>query len=351
MTQNSSESPSKTVEKITIIGSGPAGWTAALYAARAELNPLVFPGRAAGKDLMPGGQLMLTTEVENYPGYPEGVNGPEMMQDFAKQALRFGTRVVADDGLKIYDELNQDAPLFAAFQNVERVDLSKRPFRVVGDGGFECETESLIIATGAKANWLGLENEQRLAQSGGGVSACAVCDGALPMFRDAELAVIGGGDSAMEEAAYLTKFASKVYVIHRREELRASKIMQDRALHNDKIDFLWNTAVTDVLGDEKITGLRLKDTKTGKEREMNIGGLFLAIGHTPITEFLDGQLEVDSKGYIELRDGFTSYTSVNGVFAAGDVADQVYRQAITAAGMGCRAAIDAERWLAAQGIE
>lgn len=338
------------MEKIVIIGSGPAGWTAALYAARAELDPLVFPGRAAGKDLMPGGQLMLTTDVENYPGYPDGVQGPQMMQDLARQALRFGTRVVADKGIEQFDDLNKDAPLFAAFQNAQSVDLSQRPFKVVGDAGFECHAHAVVVATGAKANWLNLENEQRLAQSGGGVSACAVCDGALPMFREQELAVVGGGDSAMEEAIYLTKFASKVYVVHRRDKLRASKIMQERALENKKIEFIWNTTIVDVHGDETITGVRLKNTQTAEERDMPIGGLFLAIGHTPITQFLEGQIDMDENGYIQLTDGFRSHTSVEGVFAAGDVADHIYRQAITAAGMGCRAAIDAERWLAAQGI-
>lgn len=345
-----SENTKNHTENVVIIGSGPAGWTAALYAARAEVKPLVFPGRAAGKDLMPGGQLMLTSEVENYPGYPEGVQGPEMMQHFARQALRFDTRVVTDSGIKCGDDLDSTYPLFATFQNAQSVDLSNRPFKVVGDGGFECHAHALIIATGAKANWLNLENEQRLAQSGGGVSACAICDGALPMFRDQELAVVGGGDSAMEEAMYLAKFASKVYIIHRRDKLRASKIMQDRALANPKIEFLWNTVVVDVLGDEKITGLQLKDTRTEEQREMPVGGLFLAIGHTPITQLLEGKLDMDEGGYIRLANGFHSYTSVEGVFAAGDVADSIYRQAVTAAGMGCRAAIDAERWLASQGL-
>jgi thioredoxin reductase (NADPH) len=337
------------VEQVVIIGSGPAGWTAAIYAARAELHPLVFPGRASGKDLMPGGQLMLTTEVENYPGFPEGVDGPEMMQKFFQQAMRFDTRVVTDKGVQRGEDLG--GGLFTPFQNVESVDLSRRPFRVVGDGGFECRAHALIIATGAKAQWLGLDNEQRLAQSGGGVSACAVCDGALPMFRDAELAVVGGGDSAIEEATYLTKFASKVYMIHRRDELRASKIMQERAFKNKKIEILWNTVVVDVLGEEKISGLRLKDTLSGNERELTIGGLFLAIGHTPITGFLNGQVETDDKGYLKLTDPFRMHTSVEGVFAAGDVADTIYRQAVTAAGMGCKAAIDAERWLAEQGLD
>ncbi len=334
------------IESVVIIGSGPAGWTAALYAARADLHPLVFPGRAHGKDLMPGGQLMLTTDVENYPGFPDGVQGPEMMQAFYQQAMRFGTRVVTDKGIKTSDEVS--GGLFTAFQDVKSIDLSERPFTLQGDNGLEVKAHAVIVATGAKAKWLGLENEQRLAQSGGGVSACAVCDGALPMFRDAVLGVVGGGDSAVEEATYLTKFARKVYVIHRRDELRASKIMQDRLFRNDKAEVLWNTEVTDVLGDEKITGVKLINNETDEQRELELGGLFLAIGHTPITGFLDGQVETDDDGYIRLKDPGRSYTSVEGVFAAGDVADKTYRQAVTAAGMGCRAAIDAERWLAEQ---
>jgi thioredoxin reductase (NADPH) len=337
------------VENVVIIGSGPAGWTAAVYAARANLRPLVYPGRPSGKDLLPGGQLMLTTDVENYPGFPDGVTGPDMMHKFYQQAMRFGTRVVTDDGIRDLDALG-DATLYKNFQNVRSVDLSGRPFVVVGDGGTEVRAHALIIATGAKANWLGLDNEQRLAQSGGGVSACAVCDGALPMFRDRELAVVGGGDTAVEEASYLAKFASRVYVIHRRDELRASKIMQQRLFDNDKIEILWNTIVVDVLGDDRITGLKLEDTQTSEQREMAIAGLFLAIGHTPITRFLDGQVKMDATGYIELVDAFHTYTSVEGVFAAGDVSDDVYRQAVTAAGMGCKAAIDAERWLAEKQI-
>ena len=339
---------SDSVENIVIIGSGPAGWTASIYAARANLRPLVFPGRATGKDLLPGGQLMLTTDVENYPGFPEGVTGPQMMELFFKQALHFGTRVVTDGGVMAGDDVSHG--LFTPFQNVASVDLSQRPFRVEGDNGFTCRCHALIVATGAKANWLGQENEQRLAQSGGGVSACAVCDGALPMFREAELAVVGGGDSAVEEATYLTKFAGKVYIIHRRDALRASRIMQDRALNNPKIQMLWNKVVSEVLGEERIRGLRLRDTQTDEESEVPVGGLFLAIGHTPITEFLQGQLDLDAKGYVRLADPARSTTNVEGVFAAGDVADSVYRQAVTASGMGCRAAIDAERWLAEQGV-
>ena len=338
------------VEKVVIIGSGPAGWTAAIYAARAALNPLVFAGRAAGKDLLPGGQLMLTTDVENYPGFPKGVTGPEMMQLFFEQAVRFGTRVVTDDGIQSGDALS--GGLFTPFQNVDSVDLNKkRPFVIKGDGGLEVRAHSVIIATGAKANWLGLDNEQRLAQSGGGVSACAVCDGALPMFRGAELAVVGAGDSAVEEATYLTKFANKVYMIVRRDAMRASKIMQERALHNKKIEILWNKVVADVHGEERVIGVDLQDTVSGDMIHLSVGGLFMAIGHTPITGFLNGQLDLDEKGYVKLADPGRSMTNVDGVFAAGDVSDSIYRQAITAAGMGCRAAIDAERWLAEHGID
>jgi thioredoxin reductase (NADPH) len=336
------------VEKVVIIGSGPASWTAAVYAARASLNPLVFPGRASGSDLLPGGQLMLTTDVENYPGFPQGVMGPEMMELFFKQAMRFGTRVVTDSGIKDGDQVST---LFTPFQNVAKVDLSQRPFHITSDGGLEVDAHAVIIATGAKANWLGQENEMRLAQSGGGVSACAVCDGALPIFRDKELAVVGGGDSAVEEATYLTKFASKVYLIHRRDQLRASKIMQQRAIDNEKIEILWNKTVNEVLGDETITGVTLKDTKTDELSELPLSGLFMALGHTPITQFLDGQIDLDEKGYIKLKDTYRSTTNIDGVFVAGDVADSVYRQAITAAGMGCKSAIDAERWLTEQGIE
>lgn len=352
--QPASEGPPPGVESVVIIGSGPAAWTAAIYAARANLNPLVFPGRSGTGVGATGGQLMGTTDVENYPGFASGITGPELMQQLFEQALRFGARVATDKGL-VTGEVEYG--LFRPdFQSVARVDLARRPFRVVADAPldgasepFHVLTETLIVATGAKARWLGLENEKRLAESGGGVSACAVCDGALPVFRDQPLAVVGGGDSAIEEATYLTKFASKVYLIHRRDELRASKIMQDRALNNPKIEILWNKVVTDVLGDEKLTAVTLEDTVTGESSELPIKGLFMGIGHTPVTGFLEGQLELDDKGYIVLQDPYRTTTSVEGVFAAGDVADSVYRQAITAAGMGCKAAIDAERFLAEHG--
>ncbi|MBN1489150.1 MAG: thioredoxin-disulfide reductase [Phycisphaerae bacterium] len=316
-------------EKVVIIGSGPAGWTAAIYAARANLDPLVLEGEGS-QTMIPGGQLMYTTEVENYPGFPEGVTGPELMENLRKQAVRFDARVKGDDAATI--------------------DASARPFRISTSRKETIEAHAVIVATGARANWLGQENEQRLARTGGGVSACAVCDGALPIFRNKELVVVGGGDSAMEETDYLTKFASKVYVIHRRDELRASKIMQQRVLENPKVEVVWNSVVVDVLGDERITAVRLKDVKTDAERDLPCAGLFLAIGHTPNTEFLKGTVELDKKGYVVCPDGFRMRTSVEGIFAAGDVMDSYYRQAITAAGTGCMAALDAERWLAAQGV-
>ncbi|MBX3388830.1 MAG: thioredoxin-disulfide reductase [Phycisphaeraceae bacterium] len=321
------------VEKVVIIGSGPAGWTAAIYAARAQLEPLVYVGipKQDPGPVLPGGQLMLTTDVENYPGFPKGVAGPEMMSLFQQQAEHFGTRVVGED--------------------VVRCDFSKRPFELHVSNGDIVKTHSVIIATGAVANWLGLKNEMRLATLGGGVSACAVCDGALPIFRGQPLAVVGGGDTAMEEATYLTKFASTVYVIHRRDALRASKVMQKRYLDRHNAKVLWNKAVEDVLGDEKITGVKLKDTVTGETSTLDVKGLFIAIGHTPATKFLkDSGVELDSGGYVALKSR-GSYTNIEGVFAAGDVADSAYRQAVTAAGMGCQAALDAERWLAARGID
>ncbi len=323
-----------TIEQVAIIGSGPAGWTAAIYAARANLNPVVFVGvpKQDPGPILPGGQLMLTTEVENYPGFPDGVTGPDMMSRFQQQAERFGTRVVGDD--------------------VVSCDFSSRPFSFTTSSGTTVRAHSIIIATGATANWLNQENEQRLARSGGGVSACAVCDGALPVFRDQPLGVVGGGDTAMEEAMYLTKFASTVYIIHRRDELRASKSMQDRVLQHPKAEVLWNKTIDEVIGEEKITGVRLKDTKTGETSDLDLKGLFLAIGHTPASGFLKGTgVELDDAGYVQMPVPHQSNTTVDGIFVAGDVADATYRQAITAAGMGCKAAIDCERWLADQGIE
>lgn len=339
-------------EKIIIIGSGPAAWTAAIYAARASLSPLVFAGRPkqTPATILPGGQLMMTTEIENFPGFPEHITGPQLMARMEQQAVRFGTRIQTDNGQNP-DVSNPDDGHSYSYHDCARVDLSSRPFKVHGEDGTVVETHSLIISTGATANWLGLDNEQRLARSGGGVSACAVCDGALPIFRNKVLAVVGGGDSAVEEATYLTKFASKVCMIHRRDQLRASKVMQQRAMSNPKIEILWNKVPVDVLGDKMITGIRLKDTKTGETSDLEVGGMFTAIGHTPATAFLEGQLELDEKGYIKLADAYRTTTSVDGVFAAGDVVDSVYRQAITAAGMGCKAALDAERWLAEHGVE
>ena len=311
--------------RVIIIGSGPAGYTAAIYAARAELEPLVIAGSGADPKIgIPGGQLMLTTDVENYPGFPEGVTGPDMMELFRKQAARFGAEIVYADATS--------------------VDLSERPFRV------ETAKESyladaLVIATGAAAKWLGLESEKKLQNRG--VSACATCDGAL--YRGKEIAVVGGGDTAMEEALFLTRFATKVTVIHRRDELRASKIMQDRAFKNEKIAFLWDSEVVEVLGDNDVSGLRIRNRKSGEESDIAVGALFVAIGHEPNTGLFQGLLATDDQGYLTLAEG--TRTSVEGVFASGDVADKVYRQAVTAAGTGCAAAIDAERWLAEKEAE
>jgi thioredoxin reductase (NADPH) len=320
------------VEKLVVIGSGPAGLTACIYAARAALRPLCLEGYNAG-GLIPGGQLMFTTEVENYPGFPEGILGPKLMRAFRDQAERCGARYITQD--------------------VTQVDFSKRPFTIRSDD-HSVQAHAVIIATGARANWLGLPNEKRLAESGGGVSACAVCDGALPMFRGQELAVVGGGDSAIEEGTYLTKFARKVYLIHRRNELRASKAMQERffrLVREGKMEPVWDSVVTDVLGDDAISGLRLKNTRTGAESTLEVRGLFVAIGHTPNTELFRGVLDLDPAGYIRYPQPGSTHTNIEGVFAAGDVADHVYRQAVTAAGSGCMAALDAERWLAAQGID
>lgn len=321
--------PPQDVENLVIIGSGPAAWTAAVYAARADLGPVVYEGEPS-REMIPGGQLMWTTDIENFPGFPEGISGQDLMDRMKDQAVRFGTRVVGE--------------------NIASVDFSDRPFVLQPSWSEAIRAKAVIVATGARANWIGLPNETRLAQSGGGVSACAVCDGALPFFRDQVLAVVGGGDSAMEEATYLTKYGREVVIIHRRDEFRASRIMVERALSNPKIRVAWNTEVADVLGDDAITGLRLRDTVTGAEREMPVGGLFVAIGHTPNTAFLNGQLETTPGGYLVTRCGWRTETSVEGVFAAGDVIDDYYRQAITSAGTGCMAALEAERWLAHHGV-
>lgn len=304
-------------EKVIIVGSGPAGLTAAIYAARANLEPLMIEGEEVG------GQLMTTTDVENYPGFAEGVMGPDLMMIMRKQAERFGTRFIS--------------------KNVTKVDTSIRPFKLwVGKDEFE--TDAIIISTGASAKYLGLESEK--AFLGRGVSACATCDGAF--FRDKEVCVVGGGDTAMEEAQFLTRFAKKVWVIHRREEFRASKIMAERVLKNEKIEVMWNTEVKEVLGTDKVESIRVFNTKTQEEKIMPMEGVFIAIGHKPNTEIFKGQLELNDVGYI-ITKGKSTYTSVEGVFASGDVQDHVYRQAVTAAGTGCMAAIDAERWLEAQG--
>ncbi len=302
-------------EQMIIVGSGPAGLTAAVYAARASLQPLLIEGIEAG------GQLMLTTDVENYPGFPDGVMGPEMMELFRKQAERFGTRILRSD--------------------VTKVDFSKRPFKIwVGDEVHE--TEAVIISTGASARWLGVPGEEKLR--GHGVSACATCDGFF--FRDREIVVVGGGDSALEEALFLTKFASKVTIIHRRDEFRASKIMAERVFAHDKIKIRWNNVVEEILGDDAVTGVLLRDVVKDETEELSVDGAFIAIGHTPNTSVFDGQLSLDAKGYLETFENTS--TSVAGVFAAGDVVDFTYRQAVTAAGMGCEAALDAERWLESQ---
>ncbi len=345
-------------EKVIIIGSGPAGWTAAIYASRGELKPLVFEGaytdenRIAGT--LPLGQLALTTEVENYPGFPagnletyldtalpeekrlempphsrHGIQGPELLELMRQQAINFGTRIIPED--------------------IKRVDFSRRPFRLTASDGKTYEADTVIVASGARANYLGLPSEEKYKNRG--VSGCAVCEGALPRFRNKPLAVIGGGDSAVEEATYLTKFACKVYLVHRRDKLRASKIMAERAAANAKIEILWNRAVDEVLGNEQhgVTGVRLKSTNGEADLELPISGFFLGIGHTPNTVFLQGALELTDKGYIVWTTPGRTFTSVPGVFAAGDVADDYYRQAVTAAGTGCMAALDAERFLAEHG--
>lgn len=347
-------------ERVIIIGSGPAGWSAAIYAARAQLAPVVFEGAITEENrirgTLPLGQLSLTTEVENYAGFAagnleayldsaidserrqimaphsgHGVSGPEMMELMRQQAKNFGARIITDD--------------------VVSVDLSQRPFVVKSLEGETLTAHTLILATGARANYLGLPSEDRFKNRG--VSACAVCDGALPRFRNKPLVVVGGGDSAMEEATYLTKFASTVHLVHRRGEFRASKIMANRVMQNPKIQIHWHSGVEEVLGDDKlgVTGVRLKNLQTGAVQELAATGMFAAIGHTPNTDFLNGQVKIDDKGYIVYSTLFRTFTSVPGVFAAGDVADSYYRQAITSAGTGCMAALDAERHLAEHGIE
>ena len=351
-------------EKVVIIGSGPAGWSAAIYAARANLNPLVFEGTVK-PEMVPLGQLAFTTEVENYPGFPFGnvrafiesavdkdrhwnlpeppdhkrdgvfhyaVQGTELMELMKQQALNFDTRVIGDD--------------------IVDIDVSSHPFKVIPANGEPVETHTIIVATGARANYLGLPSEEEYKNKG--VSACAVCDGALPIYRSKPLAVVGGGDSAVEEAAYLAnlKGADTIYMLVRRDEMRASKIMQQRAMDHPNIEILWNTVVDEVLGDGNlVTGLKTRSTKDDSTSELAVGGMFVAIGHTPNTGFLNGKLEMNDKGYIIWQKAFRTHTSVDGVFAAGDVADDYYRQAITSAGTGCMAALDVERWLSEKGVE
>ena len=346
-------------EQVLIIGSGPAAWSAAIYAARAELGPLVFQGAITEENRLAGtlplGQLALTSEVENYPGFPagdleaylddaiaknqrmmmpphakQGVSGPELMELMRQQAVNFGTRVVTQD--------------------IVEVDFSKRPFALTASDGKTYQSLAVIVATGARANYLGLPSEEEYKNRG--VSACAICDGALPRFRDKQLVVVGGGDSAVEEADYLSKFASTVYMVHRRDQLRASKIMAQRAMSNPKIEILWNRTLAEVLGNDSqgVTGVRLKSTIGRPDLQQEASGVFLAIGHTPNTTFLEGKLEMNEKKYIKWTTPMRTYTSVEGVFAAGDVADDYYRQAVTAVGTGCMAALDAERWLAAKGL-
>ena len=358
------------IENVVIIGSGPAGWSAAIYASRAQLEPLVFEGAITEENRLSGtlplGQLSLTTEVENYAGFPAGnleqfltdavpperieallyamkrrrqqsaghlhkeaVTGPELMELMRQQAVNFGTRIETDD--------------------IVKVDLKSRPFKLWSLGGQIIETKTVIVASGARANYLGLASEEAFKNRG--VSACAVCDGALPRFRNQPLIVVGGGDSAVEEATYLTKFASVVHLVHRRDELRASKIMVERAMSNPKLQINWNTAVEEILGDDErgVTGARLVDTRGNGTRAVEASGVFMAIGHTPNTRFLEGQLQTNEMGYVVWKESFRTVTSVPGVFAAGDVADDYYRQAITSAGTGCMAALDAERYLTHHG--
>ena len=312
------------LKDLVIIGSGPAGHTAAIYAARANLKPFMFEGYVAGGSA--GGQLTTTTDVENYPGFPEGIQGPELMQLFRKQADRFGTEMVGED--------------------IVEVDFSKRPFAIKSDQR-EVRAKAVIIATGAVARRMGVPNEEKMWNNG--MSACAVCDGALPFFKNQPLMVIGGGDTAVEEASYLTKFGSIVYLVHRRDELRASKIMQKRAFDNEKIKIIWDTVFKDAVGEDFVTGARIQNVKSKEVKDISVAGIFYAIGHTPNTQMFENQLDLDTTGYIKVKTG-TQETSVEGVFAAGDVHDHKYRQAVTAAGTGCAAALEAERWLAEQNL-
>jgi len=307
--------------KCLIIGSGPAGYTAAIYAARADLKPVLYTG------LTPGGQLTETTEVDNFPGYPKGVKGPELMEDLKAQAERFGTQV--------------------RFGMVTKVDLKSHPKRIWVDDSVEITADAVIIATGASAKWLGLPNETRLRMNAGGVSACAVCDGFF--FRGKEVALVGGGDTAAEEATYLAKLCKKVYMIVRRDKLRASKAMQNRVFNTPNIEILWNSETVDILGENTVEGVRIKNNITGEEKVISVSGFFLAIGHKPNTDIFKGQLDMDEQGYIKVKPGST-HTNLEGVFAVGDCMDKVYRQAVTAAGTGCMGALDAERWLAAREV-
>lgn len=311
--------------KVVIIGSGPAGHTAAIYAARANLNPLLFEGFFSGPA---GGQLMTTTEVENFPGFPDGITGPELMMNMRNQSIKFGTTIVTED--------------------VKRVDLSQTPFLVTSSKK-EVKADAIIIATGATAKRLEVEGARDGEFWQKGVTACAVCDGAMPIFRDKDLYVVGGGDTAMEEALFLTKYGSKVHIVHRRDQLRASKIMAERALHHPKIEVIWDTEVIKVEGSKTVESVTLKNCKTGKEEKRTAGGLFFAIGHKPNTDFLDNQVPLDETGYIKLP-GNSTMTPIEGIFAAGDVYDHRYRQAITAAGLGCRAAMDVEKYLLEKGL-
>ena len=330
-----SDMPDHEIEKLTIIGSGPAAFTAAVYAARAHLHPVNYEGAITEENRVSGtlplGQLNWTTDVENFPGFPEGVQGPDLMLRMREQAVRYGTRIVTED--------------------VTTIDLSKRPFHLHGSDGRDWHSRTVIIATGASAKYLGLESEQRFMNHG--VSACAVCDGALPRFRDKPIVVVGGGDSAAEEATYLTKFASTVHLLVRRGEMRASNTMRKRVSENPKVEIHWHTSVDEVLGDDEtgVTGVRVTDNESGEKRDIDAVGLFVAIGHRPNTKFLGGQLKTDAAGFVEITRPQHTHTSVEGVFAAGDVADPFYKQAVTAAGMGCKAALDAERFLAEMGEE